>query len=257
MLRFNKYIQVLLLTVFFLFFQQVKAQDPNNLFLEGNKFFQEGDFEKAIKNYEMVLKSGSESTALYYNLGNAHFQSGGLSEAILHYEKAKKIDPVDKDVLYNLKLANTRVVDKIEVIPDFFFVEWYNNLVRQHSTDFWAYSFTLLFLLSLLSFTFYFFQSSRGAKKVFFMSSLLLLFISVLFYFLANSRYAMENQKKEAIIFAENSYIKSAPSQSSQDVFILHEGTKVKVIEEVDGWNEIKLADGKRGWIESKSLKEI
>jgi tetratricopeptide (TPR) repeat protein len=257
MLRFNRYIKISVLLAICLFFQDAKAQDPNNLFLEGNKFFQEGDFEKSINNYEMVLKSGSESAALYYNLGNAHFQSGGLSEAILYYEKAKKINPVDKDVLYNLKLANTRVVDKIEVIPDFFFVDWYNNLVRQHSTDFWAYSFTFLFLLSLLSFTLYFFQSSRGAKKAFFVSSFLLLFVSVCFYFLANSRYAMESQNKEAIIFAENSYIKSAPSESSQDVFILHEGTKVKVIEEVDGWNEILLADGKRGWIESESLKEI
>ena len=74
---------------------------------------------------------------------------------------------------------------------------------------------------------------------------------------MANARYNIEQVQQQAIVFSENSYIKSAPSASSQDVFILHEGTKVTILEEVDGWNEILLTDGKRGWTEITNLKAI
>jgi len=233
------------------------AQDPNTLFSEGNKYYQEANFEKAIETYDLVLKSGYESAALYYNLGNSNFKLNLISAAILNYEKAKKIDPTNKDVLYNLQLANTRVVDKIESIPEFFFVNWYRNIVQQYSSDFWAYCFSTLFLLAIISFLAYYFSSSRNRKKALFMTSGVLLVISLATFFMANSKYFMENLQREAIIFAENSYIKSAPSPSSQDMFILHEGTKVRIIEEVDGWNEIVLSDGKRGWIEKEELREI
>jgi tetratricopeptide (TPR) repeat protein len=242
---------------FCLLLLSASAQDPNTLFSQGNKYYQDTDFEKAIKTYDLVLKSGYESAALYYNIGNSNFKLNQISAAILNYEKAKKIDPTNKDVLYNLKLANTRVVDKIESIPEFFFVTWYRNIVQQYSSNFWAYCFSGLFLLSIVSFLAYFFINNRGRKKVLFAIFGLLLIISMVTFFIANSKYSMENIRKEAIIFAENSYIKSAPSSSSQDMFILHEGTKVKIIEEVDGWNEIVLADGKRGWIEKKELQEI
>ena len=235
----------------------LNAQDPNTLFLEGNKKYQESAFEDAVKHYEMVIQSGSESASLFYNLGNAYFKIGNISAAILNYEKAKKIDPTDKDVAYNLKLANTRVVDEIESIPDFFFVEWYHNLIKTHSSDFWAYGFSGLFLLAMLSFFLYFFLHSRSLKKGFFLITIILLIFSASTYFMASSKYTLENLQREGIIFVENIYIKSAPSESSQDVFILHEGTKVKIIEEVEGWNEIILTDGKRGWTEIKNLREI
>ena len=90
-----------------LFFVSAKGQDPNTLFLEGNKYYEKEDFSGAINNYEKIIELGYESTALFYNLGNACFKSGKLGAAILYYEKAKKINPADKDVSYNLTLANT------------------------------------------------------------------------------------------------------------------------------------------------------
>ena len=128
------------------------AQESENIFAEANKLYQENDYEKASEKYQLLLNSGAESAALYYNLGNAQFQLGQLGPAILYYEKAKRIDPTDKDVSYNLKLANSRVVDKIEVIPNFFFVDWYLQLVQQKGTDFWAYCFSFTFVFSLLLF---------------------------------------------------------------------------------------------------------
>ena len=146
-----KYYRALFLCLLVLCIKQYAfAQEPANLFDTANQSYQDAQYEKASEQYKMVVQSGFESAALYYNLGNANFQLGKLAEAILYYEKAKKIDPTDKDILYNLKLANSRVVDKIEVIPNFFFIDWYLELVQLKGTDFWAYCFGFIFMTSLL-----------------------------------------------------------------------------------------------------------
>lgn len=253
-----KYYRALFLCLLVLCIKQYAcAQEPANLFGTANQSYQDAQYEKASEQYKMVVQSGFESAALYYNLGNANFQLGKLAEAILYYEKAKKIDPTDKDILYNLKLANSRVVDKIEVIPNFFFIDWYLELVQLKGTDFWAYCFSFIFITSLLFLGLYYYLSNRSYKKLFFVSGISCLLLSFLLYLMANARYNIEQVQQQAIVFSENSYIKSAPSASSQDVFILHEGTKVTILEEVDGWNEILLTDGKRGWTEITNLEAI
>ena len=254
---FKNYRPFFLCLLVLLSYTYSRAQEPENLFAEANKLYQENNYEMASKKYQMLLNSGTESAALYYNLGNAQFQLGQLAAAILYYEKAKRIDPTDKDIAYNLKLANSRVVDKIEVIPNLFFVDWYLQLVQQKGTDFWAYCFSFTFFLGLLLFAFYYLKANRRHKKIFFMAALSSLSLSLCLYFVADSRYQIEHINHQAIGFSDNSYIKSAPSTSSQDVFILHEGSKVSILEQVDGWNEILLSDGKRGWTKETNLKKI
>ena len=62
----------------------------------------------------------------------------------------------------------------------------------------------------------------------------------------------------EAIVMRPVSAVKSSPSsESSQDLFVLHEGTKVRILDQVGPWNNIELSDGRQGWIPSGDIEVI
>lgn len=61
----------------------------------------------------------------------------------------------------------------------------------------------------------------------------------------------------EAIVFPAVVTVKSAPDNTGKDLFILHEGAKVTIIDELSNWQNIRLRDGKEGWIEAGNTKRI
>ena len=128
-----------------------QQQRPENLTMMANQAYTDSDFETALTLYDSVLNSGLESAVLHFNLGNTYFKLGDIPAAILHYEKAKKIDPTDEDVLYNLELANSRIIDKMEPLPEFFLKTWFRSVRDMFASDQWAKILIAFFILSLLS----------------------------------------------------------------------------------------------------------
>ena len=86
---------------------------------------------------------------------------------------------------------------------------------------------------------------------------MLSVFLCVFAVVFAFQEYNSIQKERPAIIFAIESNVKSEPNERSENVFLLHEGTKVNVLEELDNWKKIKLLDGKIGWILEDSLKEL
>ncbi len=223
----------------------------------GNKAYIEGNYDKAIESYCAIIDGGEYSMKLYYNLANAYFKSGAIGKSILYYNKALRIAPSQEDIRHNLAIAEAQTKDRIAVIPEFFLNRWLRTMRNSMSCTIWS----VLSLVSfgvLLTFALLFLLASRICwRKVGFYGVVgsLMLFV-VCTSFAISSRHDMLLHD-EAIVMSTAISVKSSPDNSATDLFVLHEGTKVKVLSEVDEWCEVVIADGKKGWTLKSNIEEI
>lgn len=224
---------------------------------KANKDYAEGLYSNAIEGYVRVLQNGYESMEVYYNLGNTYFKTDDLPSAILHYEKAKKLKPNDPDILFNLNVASNRIKDKIEAVPVLFYKRWWKQLVNAFSLDGWTKFHIACFVLFLMAAAFFFISRKVVIRKISFWAGLLLFTGSLLTFGIALQQNSSHQQVKEAIVFDPSLTVKSSPSENSVDLFVVHEGTKVAITDELGEWYEIRIASGSTGWIPGSSVKSI
>lgn len=231
--------------------------EPQADIKKANKAYQEGFYENAISLYEKVIHEGYTSSELYYNLGNAYFKTDQIPSAILYYERAKKLDPNNEDILYNLKIANSKIIDKIDQLPQLFYVQWWNNVKQLFSPDGWAVNtIVLLFLFFAIAVTFLL-SGSVKVRKILLTSGLIIMLVTVLVFIISIQTYDDANNKHEAIVYTASLPVKSSPEESGIDLFVIHEGLKVQIIDELSGWKEIKIDNGSKGWVKTEALKAI
>jgi len=222
-----------------------------------NSNYKNGNYENAIKYYESILSQGYESASIYYNLGNAYFRIKDIPKSILNFERAKLLSPKDDDINFNLNLTSGLIVDKVNNIPEFIVTAWFKNILNMFSVNIWAAISLVLFVLSLLIILFFLFSKRAYLRKLFFWTGSLIFIISLICLFIAVESRVTIIDNHSAIVMQVVITAKSSPSDSSTDLFIIHEGTKVTINEKLDDWNEIKLSDGNVGWVKSKDIEEI
>ena len=256
MMKITKYITIFCV-VLISQFSFAAVMDPDTLIAKGNQAYNEGLYDSAIHLYSGVLDQDLESYKLYYNMGNAYFKMNQLPSAILYYEKAKKLYPNDEDVNFNLSIANSMIVDKIEQVPEMFYKRWWNYFYNAYSEDTW----TLLSLVSWIVLLFFIgmflITKTRSLKKLAFYLGILFLLITIGTFGLSSQKYYYTKENKEAVIFTPTITAKSSPTPSSVDLFVIHEGTKVQIMDELQGWVKIKLRNGSIGWLPGESVKRI
>jgi tetratricopeptide (TPR) repeat protein len=218
------------------------------------QYYSNNNFEKAISVYEDILANGYESAELYYNLGNAYYKSNKIPYAILNYERAVKLDSKNEDYLFNLQLANTHVVDKIETLPTFFLTSWWTELLMLLSSNQWALISMGTFVLALLGFLVFFLSQIMWARQLSFWLGVLLLFSSLFAFSFSRKHFLIAQNEPDAIILTPSIVVKSSPSDSGTDLFLIHEGLKVTVTDKMGDWLEIRLSDGNEGWIKETDL---
>ncbi len=233
------------------------AFDPQNTVKEGNELYKKGMYSQAASKYQQVADSGFVSADLFYNLGNAYYKANDNKKAILYYEKAKLLSPRDKELNHNLALAQSKAVDKINNIPDLFFLEWIRNMRDQLAVDTWSAYSIGFFILGLCGLLLYFFTIKINLKKLGFWIGAASIFVSVITLLFASSAYNSQIKQRTAIIFVKGVTVKSTPAETGTNLFILHEGTKVKIIDKVDNWQKIKIPDGNQGWVKESDLAKI
>ncbi|MBM2815788.1 MAG: BatE, domain containing protein [Ignavibacteria bacterium] len=230
---------------------------PDVQFKNAEALYVKGKYKEAAKLYEELIIQGIESAELFFNLGNCYYKTGGIASAIVCFERAKRLSPDDEDTDFNLKIANLRTVDKIEPLPKLFIWEWFDSIRNTSSSGGWSRMgiiFTWLFFASLLVF---FLSWRPGIKKLFFTISVIAIIITISCYVFAEQKHSEEMATDKAIVFSANAYIKSSPDPASTDLFILHEGTKVQILDNVGQWRKIRLANGAVGWIPVEVLEVI
>ena len=224
---------------------------------EADSAYVRGQYQQAIADYEALLKQGG-SAELYYNLGNAYYRTENVTKAVLNYERALLLSPGDRDIRFNLQIARSKTIDKIVPESEMFFITWYHALVNLMSVDAWARVALISLALVIVLLLVYLFASRIWLRKVGFFCGLVLLVLFVLSNIFAWQQKQNLLFRKGAIIMEPSVTVKSTPAKNGTDLFILHEGTKVSITDSsMRGWLEIRIADGKEGWVERNKLEEI
>lgn len=222
---------------------------------DGNEAYANGQYEEAAAHYESALEEVQDPD-LYYNLGNALYKTGDFARAILNYERALRLRPRDVDVHHNLEIARLQVTDKIEATPEFFLLTWWKRGAQWLPSCRWAVLFLIALWLSISGFLLFAFYGG-GFRKTAFFGGLVSMIVAISLLLLAVTRYRAETLGQQAIILSPSVSVKSAPLNSGTDLFIIHEGLKVSILEQSDAWIRISLSDGKEGWIPAAMMEAI
>ena len=234
----------------------VSAQNET-IFEQANTLYNEGKYAESIDKYTAILKSGNHSAELYFNLGNANYKLNNIAPSIYYYEKALQLAPNDSDIKNNIAFARNMTIDAIDVVPESGFSKLIKRMTNTFSFDMWAKLAIILVFCFVLLFLNYYFAFSSLKKRLTFIGSLIALFLCCITLLFAFHKYDLEKNNKPAIIFAQESKIKSEPNLRSEESFRLHEGTKVQVLDTIGEWKKIKLSDGKTGWVLSENIKML
>jgi len=240
-----------------LLLSSVLIAQNKQLFEQGNSLYNQGKYSEAINKYGAILDTKNHSAELYYNLANAHYKLNHIAASIYYYEKALLLNPDDADIQNNILFARNMTIDAIDAIPNAGFSEFIKNIANRFSFDTWAIGAIVLVFCFVILFVIYYFSYSTLIKRLTFISSLLILLVFVFSLIFAFHKFNIEKANKPAIVFAQETIVKSDPNLKSDEVFRLHEGTKVQVLEDYDNWQKIKLIDGKTGWVISEDIKRV
>lgn len=248
---------VILLLLFLVPRMYADESDVNELYRQAVEHYRLAEYPYAITLFRDLFEQGYVSFDLFYNLGNAYYKNGDLGKSILFYERALILHPGHEDVLHNLNVVRARLADSIEPIPLIFFVQWWNDFKQAHRPETFFY-WSVLFFTFLAAAVFVFFAFRRVVLRrsalVFGIVSLSL-FVGSLILYLARTEEL--HARRNAIIMSTEVTVRSSPDATAVTSFVVHEGLKVTILEERDGYNRIRLDDGKTGWVDQSVTERI
>lgn len=236
---------------------QATSSEPEALWESANAAYNAGEWDKALTNYKIIADKGLESAPLYYNMANAYFKKSELARAILYYHRALRLAPADEDIRHNLEYAEQSTRDVIEEIPEFFLTSWMRSVRNTMSGNAWTILSLVVLAMTLAAALVYLLAQRLSLRKVgFYLMVACGLLFAVSTSFAISSRNEAVKQS-EAVVMSSSVSIKSSPDRAATELFVLHEGTTVVVGEQIDGWVEVRIADGRKGWIEEERIERI
>lgn len=233
------------------------AEHPDSLFAKGNRLYAAGDYEGAATCYETLVTDGYDEAAVYYNLGNTHFKLHNLASSILYYEKARKLAPSDRDIRKNLAYVNLGITDRIQPLPEFFIDAWWRGLVFSASITAWSVIAMVCWLVAFGLLIGYLYAWKPRVKRATFYGGVATMAVALLLLVVAFAQHRMLADDHSAVVFSSQATVRSAPSDSEKTLFVIHEGTKLSIMEHTDEWMRVSLPNGHEGWIKSEAVKRI
>ena len=232
-------------------------KSEGGLWSSANEKYATGDFNGALADYKDIESLGYTSDALFYNIGNCYFKINDIAHSILYYERALRLNPSGKDIKYNLALAKEYTLDKIEEVPEFILTTWMRDINYTFSSDVWSYISVIFFIVAAILLLIFRYGPTPATRKLsFFLAMFLILFGGMFSLFAWNQRNAY-HKDNAAVVMLPVSSVRNSPDGSGAPLFILHEGTKVELIESLGNWQRIELSDGRQGWIFGNDIEII
>ena len=224
----------------------------------GDSAYSQGRYDDAIRIYETVIENYGCSADIYYNLGNAYYRNNMIGKAVLNYERALRMDPADKDTKANLEFVQTRTKDEVVEQYELFIVAWFKAVVNSLGITVWAVMAVIAFIVMLLSLLLFFFNSRAALRRTAFLLAVFSIFVTVFANIAASYIYNYMNDDSEAIVMKEEAYLKSTPDNSGTELIKVHEGRKVKFVDDsMRDWKEVELEDGTVGWLPASAIERI
>jgi tetratricopeptide (TPR) repeat protein len=255
---------ILILTLTLLSFQNLKAQDIDavqqnfqELFDRANEEYRQQNYSAAQEIYQVIEDSAWVSAELYLNIGNTFYQQEQLAPSIYYFEKGLLLDPLNQDLAKNLEIANRNTIDQINALPQSVYQKIDRKFFKVLSVRQWAVFTVVVSFVFGLSFLFFHFSVTPTRRRVFFISSIISAAVLLFGLGISFKEYGEFQSNRPAIVFVQEVKVKNAPLENAEDDFLLHEGTKVQVLDQLDLWRKIKIIDGSQGWVTSKSIKEL
>lgn len=239
------------------FYASAREINAEALLKQGNEAYAKNQFKEAAAVYQQVLDAGYQSASVYFNLGNANYKLAEMPLAILNYEKALKLKPGDADIQLNLQLANLKITDRIEVVPEFFLTKWWKAVIYFFSLGTLSVLTVAFFITGFVLLIVYLFLIALWPKKVAFYAGVTVLSLGLVFLIMAGVQSHYLNVSQQGIVFAGTTDVKSGPDTKQKTLFVIHEGTKVIIREQDAGWIKVSLSNGNEGWIKLADIKEI
>ena len=227
-------------------------------FRQANHLYNSGYYKEAIEGYTSILEANQHYAELYYNLANCPYKLNEIGPSIFYYEKALQLSPDDPDILNNLGYAQKMTIDVIQEVPKGSVWKFFNKILNSLSVDGWATRSVGLVFLFVILFLGYYLSRSEAKKRLYLVSSSLVLILLLTSLVLLFKKDRLDQSVHPAIVFARETEVKTEPNLRAETSFILHEGTKVLVIETYNSdWSEIKLLNGETGWMPNSELKAL
>ena len=227
------------------------------LFEEANAAYAEGAYEEAIVKYNEILSNGETAAAVHFNLGNAHYKLDNIGPSIYHYEKALQIAPNDDDVKNNLEFAQNMAVDAIDEAPQSQFSNWIRSGYATFSTTGWGWIGIAFMLLFVCLFLAYFYSRRPLMKRIFFISGVAFLLLAIASVVVGYSRQEAIENEDYGIVFSEEAGVRAEPNLRGNELFYLHEGAKVEILEDFQEWSRIRFANGNQGWMQAEHFRRL
>lgn len=251
----SKFLKTYSVLLFVLISTMSWSQDTDAIFKIGNDHYAQGRYQEAIDAYKRILDLNQESAALYFNLANANYKLNNIGPTVFYYEKALQLDPLDLQIRNNASFAENMKIDAIETLPVNSVKKRVNKTINYLTADGWAKATILFVVLFVICFLVYYFGYGTARKRTFFSGALVSLLLAIVSISFAYTAFAKAKKDNPAVVFVPETEVQSEPNLKSTLVFKLHEGTKVQVLEEVNDWHHILLADGKTGWLPATDVR--
>ena len=232
-------------------------EDVSSLWEKAGEAFAAGQWQNALNCYQMIEGEGLESDDLYYNIGNTFLKLQDNAHAILYYERALKLNPSHADAAHNLEIVRQMTLDKIDEVPEFILVSWFHGLRQGLSANAWAWITLGLLLLAGVLLTVFRSGAPRSLRKVSFILSCIVLVLAIFTFIFSLQQKRAVTRQDSAIVTAPVCSVKSSPAEGGKTVFVLHEGTKVRLLDDVGDWAKIEIADGRQGWAQGSTFEII
>ena len=212
-------------------------------------------FREAARRFETLAAAGIVNGRLEFNLGNAWLQAGDLGRAILHYRRAERLIPADARLQDNLKLARARCLntirpsDRSQVLKSIFF--WHHELAAGQRLR-WAVLLFIGFWLLLL-------LRGFSVRRGLLVTAVVSILVSASLGGSAALSFWQDRQTPAGVVLALDVAVQKGPGKGYQRQFEepLQPGVEFTLRERRGSWWQIELADGNRGWIESKTAELI
>ncbi len=240
-----------------LFVLSSRAQSPDSLMEQANLAYMDESWEEAMELYETILQMEVESAPLYYNMGNTSYQQGEPGRAILYYERAIRLNPSYEPAAHNLEIARNGIINPIEYIPVLLHQRWHDAFIGLLSADSWAILLIIGLTLAVICIALFLVQQIIWHKKLFFSLAVVFLLLTLIAAYAAQRQYHHIRHKQEVIVMEEVLTVRSAPAGRGTELFRAYEGTKAKVIHQMDSWIEVRFPDGNVGWVDSADVELI